>query len=484
MGNIQRNVIYNVALSVSQVLFPLLVFPYVSRILGPAGIGSVSFVDSITQWGMLFAALGIPLYGVREIARAQHDRKERSKLFSELIVLHLLTTVLFLAFFIIGFVSLDLFASYRQLFWIGAGMLLVNVFAIEWLFQGMGAFPYITWRTVLVRILATGMVFIFVNDPGDVAVYYALTLLAMFLNVLSNTYYARRFVRFSFKGLTIKRHIKPIFLIFSFTVITSIYTLFDHTLLGLLSDNIQVGYYSTAVKLTKIVVTVLVAISTVIVPAISYVISRGKREESVSLLQKSFALTVFVSVPAALGLYMVAPNIVLLFAGADFEPAVAALRILAPSIFFIGLSNVFGMQVLNPTNNERLFFRAALVGVAVSLMANMLLIPVYRSVGAALAGLLTEIVVCILLGLFALNKFPFRPDWYAVFKALIAALPMMALCLVTERLTMSLIAETVVVVIGAVFSYLAVQYFVWKNPLVKDILRLVPVKFPGKERPR
>ena len=477
MGKIQRNLIYNVLLSISQVLFPLLVFPYVSRVLGPEGIGAVSFVDSIVQWCILAAALGIPLYGVREIAKVKDDPKERSRVFSELLTLHLATSVFFSVLLMGCFHVVTPFANYHQLFWVGTCMLFVSACTVEWLFQGMSAFPYITMRTLLVRAITVIAVFWLVNDDGDTTLYYAITLLGTFINILSNGWYAKRFVRYSFHHLDLRRHFRPMFFIFSFAIVTSVYTLLDNMLLGLMTDEIQVGYYSTAVRLIKLVITVLVAISTVLVPNLSYTFSRGQQEESRYLLQRSFSLMVFVGVPAAVGLWVIAPNIIQLFAGNQFRPAVVALQLLAPTIVLIGLSNVFGMQVLNPTHNERLFFWAALVGMGVSLLTNVLLIPHFHYIGAAMAGLLTETAVCSLLAVFAGKVFPFQPDWLLVSKALLATSPMILLHWFAGQFRLTMMAETVVVVMFAIVSYALVQHFIWKNPLVSDMLRLVSFNY-------
>jgi len=251
--------------------------------------------------------------------------------------------------------------------------------------------------------------------------------------------------------------------------VTSVYTLLDTMILGLMVDKAAVGYYTTALRLVKLVIALLVAVSTVMVATLSFRIHRGDREEAVLLLRKSFALTSLVGVPLSVGLFIVAPNVVLLFAGGDFKPAVAALRFLAPTILMIGLSNIFGMQVLNITNNERLFLRAALAGMAISIAANLLLIPGFRSTGSAMANALTEAVVCTLLAVFALKKFPFRPEWMAIAKAMLSALPMPLIWWLLKQISLPEWSETIVMVALAGSVYFAIQRFVWRNPLVGEL---------------
>ncbi|PPL00843.1 flippase [Parapedobacter indicus] len=473
MGSIQRNVVYNVTLSLSQVLFPLLVFPYVSRVLGPEQIGEIAFVDSITQWCVLVAALGISVYGVREIAKVKNDFERRSVVFSELLILHLIATVSVSVFFILSFNTVSSMAPFRHLFWIGTGILFLQSLVMEWLFQGLGAFSYITIRTVAVRILSTLAIFLAVRGPEDSTIYYSLTFFGMLMNVLLNGWYARKFVRFRGKGLHFGKHFKPLFYIFSFAIVTSVYTLLDTVILGFIADKAEVGYYSTAMRVVKLVTTLLVAISTVMVASLSFAFHNGQREDAFSLLRKSFALTVFMGVPLSIGLGIIAPNVIFIFAGSEYGPAAPALQLLAPTLLLIGLNNIFGMQVLNTTNNERLFLRAALVGMVISLSANFLLIPLFRATGAAVANLLAEVSVCLLLAFFALRRFPFRPDWKGMFQAVGAALPMFGWELLLKHMAMPIWVETSVMFGLAGISYFFIQYFIWRNPLVSELKQLV-----------
>lgn len=473
MGFLQRNIVYNVALSLSQVLFPLLVFPYVSRVIGPSGIGSVTFVDGLTQWFILVAALGIPIYGVREIAKAKDDLQRRSKVFSELFVLHIVAAAVLAVVFVSSFLLIDALRPFRPLFWIGTGILFASSCMIEWLFQGMNAFRYITVRTVIVRALVVALVFLCVRDPDDTLVYYGITLGGMVANVLLNIWYARKFIHYRLKGgLDIRRHLRPMIVMFLISVVSGIYTLLDVTILGLFTSEVDVGYYGAAMRLVKLVITVLVAVSAAIVPVLSFSFGSGRTEESFALLRKSFNLIVFIGVPAAVGLYIAAPNVIALFAGPDFLPAVLALQILSPVVLLIGLNNIFGMQILNPTHNERFFLYAVLAGMVVSVTVNVVLIPAYQFLGTAMANLLAEAVVCLLLLAFVWRRVGFRPEWRSLGQAALAAMPMVVTVGLVRRLELPLVVETCALVAAGMLVYVTIQYYVWRNPLVDDMFRL------------
>jgi len=472
MGQIKRNVLYNVALSVSQVLVPVIVFPYVSRVLGPEGIGSIGFMESITQYFILFAALGIPIYGVREIAKVRSDKVQRSKLFSELLLIHCVTTLLLSVVFLLLLLHVPQLNRHFQLGMIGLGMLYVQAFMVEWLFQGLEEFSFIAIRTVLIRIVSIVLIFVFVSAPGDAAIYYGIMLVTGGLNMLINMAYARRYIGLVFTELEFRRHFKSLLYIFSFGIVVSVYTVLDTAILGFLSDVKEVGYYNTSLRLTKLVITVLTSFAIVMVPPLAQAFNGDNKAYALDLLNKSFAYMTLIGVPAGVGLFVFAPGIIGLFAGSDFELSVSSLRILAPSIIIIGFSNIFGMQILNPSNNEALFFRAALVGMLVSLPSNLLLVPSLGQIGTAAASVITEAVVLMLLVAFSRRVIAFKPNWSQLVKTLIATTVFVPIAYLFSWLEMD---ETVALLGGILVSmatYFAIQHWVWRHQLTGAVLTI------------
>lgn len=470
MGKIKRNAFFNILLAVSQILFPLITFPYISRVLQPQGVGAYTFVDSYTQYFVLVAALGIPIYGMREIAKTRHSVVEQSKIFSELISLHLLITAIVAIAYMISFLAIPRLRLYTNLFWIGGTLLLSSTFLIEWFYQGLEKFPFITVRTLLIRLIAIICIFIFIKTEADLIRYYAINCLAVCLNAAINLWYSKRFVQFSFSGLAIKRHFKPLIYIFSGAVVSSVYTLLDSVVLGFLTNTTQVGFYTTAVKLSKILIMILAAFTTVLVPPLSLAFKEQRYVDAKQLLQKSFDYVCFIGTPLSVGLYVIAHPLTLLFSGDAFLPSATSLQILSPTVLFVGFSYVFGMQILNPTGNERYFFWATFVGMLISLLFNMLLIPYLQQLGAAITNLLVEFTVMVFLMKFALEKIDFQPRWQNIVKALVACAPFIvidhfiALCeyplLMRFSLTVGLCAIT----------YLCIQHFIWRNLLFKELL--------------
>ncbi|QEL00352.1 flippase [Olivibacter sp. LS-1] len=481
MGTIKKNAFYNILLSISQILFPLITFPYISRVLGPVGIGNVSFVDSVTQYFILAAALGIPIYGVREIAKSKGNPEKRSQVFSELLIIHLSTTALAVSLYVGIFFTSSHFEVYRPLFYLGAGALFFQSLAIEWLFQGLEEFPYITKRTLVVRAFSILAIFLLVNKPGDEVWYYGISCISVLINVLFNITYAKRFVHLRRSRNIFKKHGKALLYIFSLGLVTSVYTVLDTALLGFLSTPAQVGYYATSARLIKLVVMIFVAFSTVLIPPLSKAFHEANEQSANLLLEKSFGYTILLSVPASIGLYIVAPMVIKLYAGSQFIEAVKSLQILAPSILFISLSNVFGMQILNPTNNERLFFKAAIIGMLISLLINFSLIPFLGQVGAALSSVITEFSVLALLIFYALRKVNFRPAWKLLWQALLASLPVVVVCPLIVVNISSVPLQLVLIISVAILVYGGIQRFAFHNPHLSALLEMLQAKL-GKAK--
>lgn len=476
VGSVKRNAVYNILLAVSQVLLPLITFPYVSRILLPLGVGTYTFVDSYTQYFVLIAALGIPIYGMREIAKSKGSFQERSQVFSELLSIHFLVSLIVAVLYIISFLLLPQLHQYRSMFWIGSTLLFSNIFIMEWFFQGMEQFPFITVRTLTIRFLTVVAIFIFVKTKEDTLLYYAINCVSVAINAAINCWFAKGFVRFSFSGLVLKRHLKPLFYIFGTGLVSSVYTLLDSVILGFLTDTEQVGFYTTAVKLSKILIMILVAFTTVLVPPLALAYKEQRYADAKTLLNKSFNYVVFISVPLSIGIFVIAKPLILLFSGDDFLPAVNSLKILSPTVLIIGLSYVFGQQIINATGNERYFLRCAAIGMGLSLLLNILLIPYIHQLGAAITNLAVEFTVMLLLIYVALQKVPFNPQWGNLFKAFISCLPFFFISYWIENTDWSLLFQLISIIIASGVTYMLIQYFIWRSNLFPEIIGLLRKK--------
>jgi O-antigen/teichoic acid export membrane protein len=478
MSVFKRNLFYNTLLSVSQILFPLITFPYSSRILGPQAMGSVNFADNFTTYFLLISALGIPLYGVREIAKVKEDPQKLSRVFSELLFIHLATSLiavilLFLMSFFIGRLHSDL-----ALYQIGMSIVLGSVFIAEWFFQGTEQFKFIAIRSLSIRVLMIAMLFLFVHSPADKYIFYSLNLVAVFLSAVTNMYLIRKELTFKIKELSFKRHFRPLFLIFSNSLVTTIYLVFDSIILGFITSDIYVGYYAASMRISKLSLAVIGSLSAVLLPRLTVAFLHKNYEEASLLLTKSINFVVFLSVPIALGTLCLSREIIQLFAGNQYLPSVSSLQVLCFIVVFVGMAQVFSHQILLPMHMERKILYASLVGVLVSLGLNFGLIPFFKHVGAAISSLSAEIVVTLILFLFARKAAAFSFPLKQLMQSTLTCLLFFLIKYLVLQFTDSVVLVILFTVTLSAFVYLLTQVFLWRNKHVLDVLSgFGPFKF-------
>jgi len=481
MSVLRKNIAYNTLLSISQILFPLITFPYASRILGPSGMGAVSFADNFITYFMIFSALGIPLYGVREIAKVKHDSIALGKVFSELIFIHLLTSLLSIMILLIICISSSKLLNNFGLYQIGMGILLGNVFIAEWFFQGIEKFKYIAVRTVTIRLFTIVLLFLLVHSPSDQNLYYALNLVATGIAAITNLYAASKLVNISMFKLSLKRHLKPLLVIFSNSVITTIYLVFDTIILGFLTNDEHVGYYAASMRISKISLAVIGVLSAVLLPRLTVAFRDENWEEARSLLKKSMSFVVFLSIPIAIGTFCLSEEIIRLFAGAKYLPAVTSLQILCFIVCFVGMAQVFAHQILLPLHHERKILYASLFGVVVSLGLNFILIPTLKQNGAAISSLVTEAAVTLILFYSSFKLFKLTFPLLQLLQAVISSMLFFIVkFLVLQVVDIPVIVILLTVVISGVV-YAMMQLFVWRNKTIIEVLSgFGPLKFLQK----
>ena len=403
MASVKKNFSYNLILTFCNYLFPLLTYPYVSRVLGVEKIGTCNFVDGIINYFVLFSALGIGSYGVREIAKCKDDVERRSYVFSNLIAINIQGTVLALAILIAGTLWLPSLQSYKDFLWIGVMKLLFSMFLIEWFFQGMSEFKYITIRSVLVRFIYVIAIFIFVHTKEDVVLYYGLTVGTVLINAVVNWNFSRRYRSLSFRNLNAKLFIVPVLVFGYYRILTSMYTSFNLVFLGFVSGDTEVGYFSTATKLYTILMGVFTAFTTVMVPKVSELLASGEKKKLQIMANKTFSLLSILSLPIIIFSLFCADDIILILSGPGYEGAYTPFRIVIFLLLIIGMEQIVIQQFLMASTSNKAVFNVSTTGALVGIILNILLTPYLGAVGSAISWGLSELAV-LLVGLHLLRK--------------------------------------------------------------------------------
>ena len=395
-NSIKINFIMNAFLTISAFIFPLITFPYVSRILGPSGTGNVSFATSIVTYFSLFAQLGIPTYGIRATARVRDDKKLLSKTVQEIFIINVVMSI---ATYIVFFIVLNCVPQMntdRLLFIIISSTILFNAIGMDWLFKGLEKYTYITFVSILFKFIALILMFIFIHQKSDYVIYGAISIFAASASNICNFLNAHKYITLKpIGGYEFKQHLRPIGIFFAMSCATTIYTNLDTVMLGFMKDNVEVGYYNAAVKIKSVLLGVVTSLGTVLLPRASYYIENNEIDEFKRISGKAINFVVLISFPLALYFILFAKEGIYFLSGDAYTNAILPMQILMPTLIFIGLTNIMGIQMLIPLGKEKVVLHSEIAGAIVDLIINVILIPIMASAGAAIGTLVAEIVVWI-----------------------------------------------------------------------------------------
>lgn len=470
--SIKLNYIYNVAYQILLLVVPLVTTPYISRVLGADGVGTYSFANSVTSYFVLFAALGTAIYGQREISYLQNDRKRRSKVFWETELLSIISTIVCLALYLIYV----FFQDRNQMLYICLAFNIVAVSAdITWLFQGMEEFGKIIFRNFAFKILNIIYIFIFIRTKNDLIHYIFGISFLLLLNNLSLWLYLPQFVdKPIFKELSPFRNLRTVISLFVPTVAIHIYTVLDKTMLGLFTANsYENGYYEQALKISKMVLTIITAFGTVMVPRIGYHFEHKELPVIQELLYRSYTFVWFLSIPLCFGLIGISGNFVPWFFGDGFGKVSDLLCILSFLIPAIGISNVTGMQYLVPTKRQKLLTLTVLIGTGVNLVLNFLLIPRLYSIGAAIASITAETTITFVQLFIVRREFSIARVFKCSVHYFWAGGIMGTILLLESRYLSSGLLHTCLMIISGATIYFGVLFFIRDSFLMENVNNIV-----------
>lgn len=395
-NSLKLNFIMNVLLTLSSFLFPMLTFPYVSRILGPEGIGKVSFAQSIISYFTLFAQLGIPSYGIRICAQNRDNKEELSRIVQELTIISLVMTAIVYGVLFVSIELVDRFRNEKMLILISSASILFGSLGMEWMYKGLEQYAYITTRSLAFKVISVILMFALVHAKDDYLIYGSISVFASSVSELLNLINARKYIHLKPCGhYHFSRHLKAVGIFLAMSCATTIYTNLDTVMLGFMTTDADVGYYNAAVKMKIILVSMVTSLGTVLLPRASYYVKNHQSAEFSRVLAKSFRFVAMVSLPAAVYFILFAKQGVLFLSGDAYLAATAPMQLIMPTIVLIGFSNVTGIQILVPLGGEKYVLYSEIAGAVVDIVINALLIPTMAASGAAIGTTIAEVVVLI-----------------------------------------------------------------------------------------
>lgn len=470
---LKSNFFYNSIITSANYLFPLIVFPYVSRILGPHYLGIFNFVDSVIYYFYMFGMMGIGIIGVREIAAVQHDIKKRNEVFSSLLFLNAIFVSTVIVLLIISIQIIPTLNQYKYLFVVGIANIIASFLLLDWLFKGMENFKFITIRTIIIKFIYLASIFIFVRIPEDYGIYYILTTLSVIANATVNLWYSRHFVQLDFRSFT-KRltvYLKPNFYLGSYWILTSIYASFYTIYLGFISTPNQIGYFTTASKLIILILSIYTAWTTVVMPRASFMLAEGNSKEHFQLIQKSISSLFSIGIPIVIIGVSFTPDIIHTLAGDGYEGAYIPSMILIPLIIIIGYEQIIILQTLTPMKKDNVLLRNSFWGAITGVTCGVVLVPQYHAIGASVSWIISELCVLTLSQWYLKKHFAFLFPFRLFLLIIYYHTPIIIVCVAIRTLFPYISIYRIIIASIIVFIFsLFVQLKFIKEPVIISVI--------------
>ena len=394
--SLRFNYIINLILTLSTFLFPLITFPYVSRVLLPEGMGKVRFATSLISYFTMLAQLGIPTYGIRACAAVRDDRRELTRTVHELLLIQLIMSALSYLGLTLSLLFVPRLQAERLLFIVMSVSILLSSVGMEWLYSALEQYTYITARSLFFRTLAVAATFLLVRSQSDYVLYGGVSILAASFSNILNLLNAHKYIDFRRPGrYDLKRHLKSVAVFFALACATTVYTNLDSLMLGFMTTDAEVGYYDAAVRIKLILSGVVASLGTVLLPRLSYYVERGELEEFRRVTEKALRFVFLSALPLTLYFMLFAAPGIYLLSGPAYTAAILPMRLIMPTVFLIGLTNLLGLQIMVPLGREKTVLYSVVLGAAVDLLLNALLIPRMGASGAAIGTLAAEAAVLV-----------------------------------------------------------------------------------------
>lgn len=473
-----KNAIYNVIYQVLNVLIPIITIPYISRVLGSNGIGEYSYTNSYVQYFMLLGMLGIAIYGNRQIAYLKSDRNKIEREFINIYMLQVIANLVALTVYIIIFVIIN--TENRALYLAQGINLLSCMLDISWFFIGYENMKSVVLRNTVVKVIGVILIFIFVKNENDIILYTIILSTSMVFGQLIMWFGLNKYIGIVKPSLEeMKKHLKPIMTLFISQIAVQIYVLLDKTMLGIIKDASEVGFYTNSQKTIKLALTLSTSIGVVMLPRMSSLHYLGKKEEFKNLMEKSFSFCNVLAIPIFFGLFVIASSFSPWFYGQGFDGIQNLIRVGAIIIIPISISNVLGMQIMMPIGREKQFTISVICGLIVNFILNLIMIPLYGSMGSMIASVFSEFVITIVQLYFLKDIIEIKMILKTLKKPLIGSIGMSIIVyLLTITFSIGIISTFIEVVIGGII-YLIIMLLL-KEEIIFIILNKILSKYKQK----
>jgi len=395
-NDITTNYLLNLFNNILNVLFPLIIFPYIIRIFGPEIYGSLSFAKTVVGYFMLFLTAGISTFGMREISKYKEDKSEASNIFLKLEIIKVIILIIISIIYFILINYIKIFRTNYLIYLILYFQLLLSIFNFNWAFKGLNKYRYLIFPEIIKKVIILIFTFMLVNGKSDIYIYLIINILGLFFSSILKLNYINRFIDLRKKYIKgsfsfIKDHYSTIIWFFLSMVATQLYVNIDIVMLGFLNTNKEVGYYSAVVKIIRAVILLATSLGPIILGKVSYEYNNSSIKKVENVWKKAFGSTIMILLPITFGGYFLSKDIVHIILGKDFIPAINSFRVLILLPLITSFTYFFTAYVFIPLDMEKIFSIITIFTSLINIILNFIFIPFYGSLAASVTTIISEL---------------------------------------------------------------------------------------------
>ncbi len=451
------------------IVFPLLSFPYVSKILGVEALGKYNFAYSVITYFILLAGLGINTYAVREGARYRDDKDKLNKLANQIFSINMIATIISYILLFTLMLIVPKFHEYAILLIILSFQIVFGTIGIEWLYTIYENYMYITIRSIVFQVISLLALFIFVKTEKDINMYALITVLASVGSNILNYIHSRHYCKVKFThNLELSKHIKPILILFAMNVTVSIYVSSDTTILGFLSGEYAVGIYAVSTKIYTIIKRVLQSVLAVSIPRLVSFLGKNNMEQFTKLASEIYKTLFTIVLPAMIGIIVLSKEIILIVSDETYIEATASLILLSISLIFVFAAYFWSQCVLIPFKKDKIVLKATIVSAIVNIVLNLIMIPIWHQNAAAVTTIIAEAIVFIWCMFKARKIVKVEGVFKLILKVLVGCLGIVATVFSLKLFIRNVTIYTIISVVTSVIVYGIIEILL-KNEVVFSI---------------
>lgn len=464
-----KNTIYKSILSIVNIVVPIIIGPYIMRLLDVDLYGMYNRVFAGFQMFLAFAGFGVYTLGVREISKIRDDKEKVSKLFTNLFMISMFSNLLVLIMYI-AYSLLISTGMARTLYLVMTIQIFANIFYVEFVNEALENYKFITIKSVIVKIIYFLSILLAVRNPDDIVIYAIVVSLTNFLNNIISFIYAKRRIKFDFSKIEIKKYIKPLIAVLVITNVDLLYSQLDRVMLGKHVNDVSVTIYYTAFYLVSTLAAIPYSIINVSIPRLSYLLKNKGKEIYEEKLNNSISSLLFIIVPMCLGVFVLSKEIIILYAGKKYLAAIVPLMIACITRIFISLESVMNNLVMYPNNREDRILKVSLICGTSNLIINYLLVTfkIFSPITALATTGLVELAVFITHYIYSRRKMNINVQVFSKknMTYIILSLLFIPISLLLRKLNLGFYITMILIIITCMLLYFIVLYIKKDNNLM------------------